>query len=191
MQKINAMYWTLFLTFVKIGMFTIGGGYAMIPLIEREVVKRGWLDKNDFIDLFTVTQSLPGIFAVNISIFVGYKLKSIRGSIVCALGTILPSFFIILLIALFFNKFQDNIWVMKIFNGIRPAVVALILVPCLSAAKAIHLKYTELIFPLAGALLIWKCGVSPAYIVLAGIMGGLVYTFWIKGKIQKKEEKNK
>lgn len=191
MQKINAMYWTLFLTFVKIGMFTIGGGYAMIPLIEREVVKRGWLDKNDFIDLFAVTQSLPGIFAVNISIFVGYKLKSIRGSIVCALGTILPSFFIILLIALFFNKFQDNIWVMKIFNGIRPAVVALILVPCLSAAKAIHLKYTELIFPLAGALLIWKCGVSPAYIVLAGIMGGLVYTFWIKGKIQKKEEKNK
>ena len=191
MQKINAMYWTLFLTFVKIGMFTIGGGYAMIPLIEREVVNRGWLDKNDFIDLFVVTQSLPGIFAVNISIFVGYKLKSIRGSIVCALGTILPSFFIILLIALFFNKFQDNIWVMKIFNGIRPAVVALILVPCLSAAKAIHLKYTELIFPLAGALLIWKCGVSPAYIVLAGIMGGLVYTFWIKGKIQKKEEKNK
>ncbi len=191
MQKINAMYWTLFLTFVKIGMFTIGGGYAMIPLIEREVVNRGWLDKNDFIDLFAVTQSLPGIFAVNISIFVGYKLKSIRGSIVCALGTILPSFFIILLIALFFNKFQDNIWVMKIFNGIRPAVVALILVPCLSAAKAIHLKYTELIFPLAGALLIWKCGVSPAYIVLAGIMGGLVYTFWIKGKIQKKEEKNK
>lgn len=185
------MYWTLFLTFVKIGMFTIGGGYAMIPLIEREVVNRGWLDKNDFIDLFAVTQSLPGIFAVNISIFVGYKLKSIRGSIVCALGTILPSFFIILLIALFFNKFQDNIWVMKIFNGIRPAVVALILVPCLSAAKAIHLKYTELIFPLAGALLIWKCGVSPAYIVLAGIMGGLVYTFWIKGKIQKKEEKNK
>ena len=191
MQKINAMYWTLFLTFVKIGMFTIGGGYAMIPLIEREVVNRGWLDKNDFIDLFAVTQSLPGIFAVNISIFVGYKLKSIRGSIVCALGTIWPSFFIILLIALFFNKFQDNIWVMKIFNGIRPAVVALILVPCLSAAKAIHLKYTELIFPLAGALLIWKCGVSPAYIVLAGIMGGLVYTFWIKGKIQKKEEKNK
>ena len=76
------------------------------------------------------------------------------------------------------------------FHGIRPAVVALILVPCLSAAKAIHLKYTELIFPLAGALLIWKCGVSPAYIVLAGIMGGLVYTFWIKGNIQKKEEKN-
>lgn len=179
------MYWTLFITFVKIGMFTIGGGYAMIPLIEREVVNRGWLNKQDFMDLFAVTQSLPGIFAVNISIFVGYKLKKLKGSILCALGTILPSFFIILIIALFFNRFQDNEWVMKIFNGIRPAVVALILIPCISAAKALRLKRMELIFPLAGALLIWKAGVSPAYIVLAGIAGGLIYSFWIKDKIKK------
>ena len=180
------MYWVLFLTFVKIGMFTIGGGYAMIPLIEREVVNRGWLNKQDFIDLFAVTQSLPGIFAVNISIFVGYKLKKITGSIICALGTILPSFFIILAIALFFNHFQDNVWVVKVFNGIRPAVVALILVPCLSAAQALKLKRMELIFPWIGAVLIWKAGISPAYIVLAGIVGGLVYTFWIKDKIKKK-----
>lgn len=179
------MYWTLFLTFVKIGMFTIGGGYAMIPLIEREVVNRGWLDKEDFMDLFAVTQSLPGIFAVNISIFVGYKLKRVTGSVVCALGTILPSFFIILAIALFFNRFQDNVWVVKIFNGIRPAVVALILVPCLSAAKAVRLGYLESVFPLAGALLIWKAGISPAYIVLAGIAGGLLYTFWIKDKLKR------
>ena len=163
------MYWVLFLTFVKIGMFTIGGGYAMIPLIEREVVNRGWLNKQDFIDLFAVTQ-----------------LKKITGSIICALGTILPSFFIILTIALFFNHFQDNVWVVKVFNGIRPAVVALILVPCLSAAQALKLKRMELIFPLIGAVLIWKAGISPAYIVLAGIVGGLVYTFWIKDKIKKK-----
>lgn len=179
------MYRRLFITFVKTGMFTIGGGYAMIPLIEREVVNRGWLNKQDFIDLFAVTQSLPGIFAVNISIFVGFKLKRVKGSIVCALGTILPSFFIILAIALFFNRFQDNVWVMKVFNGIRPAVVALILVPCITAAQAVKLKRAELIFPLAGAVLIWKAGVSPAYIVLAGIAGGLAYTFWIKDKIRK------
>lgn len=165
-------------------MFTIGGGYAMIPLIEREVVNRGWLDKNDFIDLFAVTQSLPGIFAVNISIFVGYKLKGTLGSIICALGTILPSFFIILAIALFFNQFQDNVWIIKIFNGIRPAVVALILVPCLSAAKAVKLSRMELIFPLVGALLIWLAGISPAYIVLAGIAGGLAYSLWIKDKLK-------
>lgn len=179
------MYRNLFFTFVKIGMFTIGGGYAMIPLIEREIVKRGWISKQDFMDLFAVTQSLPGIFAVNISIFVGYKLKKLPGSILCALGTILPSFFIILIIALFFNRFQDNIWVMKIFNGIRPAVVALILVPCISAARSLKLSLLQLILPLLGALLIWKAGVSPAYIVLAGIAGGLIYSFWIKDKLKK------
>lgn len=179
------MYWTLFLTFVKIGMFTIGGGYAMIPLIEREVISKGWLGKQDFMDLFAVTQSIPGIFAVNISIFVGYKLKKLSGSIVCALGTILPSFVIILAIALFFNHFQDNIWVIKTFNGIRPAVVALILVPCINAARSLHLKWLQLICPAIGAVLIWKCGVSPAYIVLAGIAGGLIYSFWIKKKIKQ------
>lgn len=166
-------------------MFTIGGGYAMIPLIEREVVKRGWLDERDFMDMFAVTQSLPGVFAVNISIFVGYKLRKNAGSVVCALGTILPSFVIILLIALFFNRFQDNVWVVKIFNGIRPAVVALIAVPCLNAAKAIKMSRLELIFPLVGALLIWQAGVSPAYIVLAGIAGGLVYGLWIRDKLKK------
>lgn len=168
-------------------MFTIGGGYAMIPLIEREVVNRGWMDHKDFMDLFAVTQSLPGVFAVNISIFVGYKLKKNMGSIICALGTILPSFFIILIIALFFNHFQDNIWVIKIFNGIRPAVVALIAVPCLHAAKAIKMSRLTLFFPLAGAVLIWQAGVSPAYIVLAGIIGGLVYGIWIKDKLKSKK----
>ena len=123
-------------------MFTIGGGYAMIPLIEREVVNRGWLDKQDFMDLFAMTQSLPGIFAVNISIFVGYKLKKVTGSIVCAGGTILPSFCIILAIALFFNHFQDNIWVMKIFNGIRPAPGSLHLSSPVASFKMGRIDFT-------------------------------------------------
>lgn len=181
-------YINLFLTFSKIGLFTIGGGYAMIPLIEREIVKRKWMDKEDFMQMFAVTQSLPGIFAVNISIFVGYKLKGARGSVVCALGTILPSFFIILLIAMFFARFQENPIVIRIFNGIRPAVVALILVPCLSAIKAIRMGYMELIAPLIGTMLIWKAGVSPVYIVLAGIAGGLIYTFQIKNRLKKEQQ---
>ena len=156
----------------------------MIPLIEREIVKRGWISKEDFMDLFAITQSIPGILAVNISIFVGYKLKKLTGSVICALGTILPSFCIILAIALFFNKFQDNVWVIRIFNGIRPAVVALILVPCINAARSMHLTWLQLILPTTGAILIWKGGISPAYIVLAGIIGGVIYTFWIKGKIK-------
>ncbi len=180
------MYFTLFFTFVRIGMFTIGGGYAMIPLIQREIVKRKWMDESEFIDLFAVTQSLPGVFAVNIAIFVGYKLRKFSGSVLCALGTILPSFVIILLIALFFRQFQDDVWMMKIFNGIRPAVVALILVPCITAARAVHITRRTIIFPIIAALLIWKLGVSPVYIVLAGILGGIVYSFWIKNKFKKK-----
>lgn len=174
------MYWTLFLTFLKIGVGTIGGGYAMLPLIQREVVDRGWLSKEDFIDLFSVAQSLPGIFAVNISIFVGYKLKKNIGSIVCALGTILPSFLIILLIATFFTQVQNNEWVEKVFKGLRPAVVALIAVPCITTARSIKLNYLTMLIPVAAALLIWMGGVSPVWIILAAIAGGLVYGLKIK-----------
>lgn len=174
------MYWTLFLTFMKIGAFTIGGGYAMLPLIQREVVDHGWMTKEDFIDLFSVAQSLPGIFAVNIAIFVGYKLKKIRGGIVCALGSILPSFLIILAIALFFTQFKDNEWVEKAFKGLRPAVVALIAVPCLTTARSIKLSHKQLIIPVVAALLIWKAGLSPVWIIIAAIIGGIYYGLKIK-----------
>jgi chromate transporter len=169
------MYWTLFLTFVRIGTFTIGGGYAMLPLIEREVVSRGWITKEDFIDLFAVAQSLPGIFAVNISIFLGYRLKGIRGSTVCALGTILPSFVIILAIALFFTHIQENVWVEKIFKGLRPAVVALIVVPCINAAQSAGLTWQTALIATAAALLIWLAGISPVYIIVVAAIGGLIY----------------
>lgn len=176
------MYWTLFLTFVKIGTFTIGGGYAMLPLIQREVVDRGWMSKEDFIDLFAVTQSLPGIFAVNISIFVGYKLKKISGAICCALGTILPSFLIILAIALCFTQVKENEWVEKAFKGLRPAVVALIVVPCITTARSIKLSGRQLLIPAGAALLIWLGGLSPAWIILAAIAGGLYYGLNLKRK---------
>lgn len=173
-------YLTLFMTFVKIGSFTIGGGYAMLPLIEKEVVDKGWMTKADFLDLFAVAQSLPGIFAVNISIFVGYKLKKITGSVVCALGTILPSFLIILAIALFFTRIQDNIWVERVFKGLRPAVVALIAVPVFTTARSIKLGKKILVIPVLCALLIWLCGVSPIYIILVAGIGGLLYGTLIK-----------
>ena len=169
------MYWTLFITFMKIGMFTIGGGYAMLPLIQRDVVGRGWLTKEEFIDIFAVAQSLPGIFAVNISIFVGYRLRKTLGGLICALGTILPSFLIILLIALFFTQVKDNVWVEKAFKGLRPAVVALIAVPCLTTARSIKLTILQLVIPIGVALLIWLGGVSPAWIILAAIAGGLIH----------------
>ena len=138
-------YLKLFYTFAKIGMFTIGGGYAMIPLIEREIVKKNWMSKEEFMEMFALTQSLPGVFAVNISIFVGYKLHKVSGSLVCALATILPSFAIMMLIAMFFARFQDNEVMIRIFNGIRPAVVALILFPWISPVRAMKCGFTILI----------------------------------------------
>lgn len=149
------IYLEAFGIFFKIGAFTIGGGYAMVPLIENEIVtKRNWISKDDFIDLLAIAQSAPGILAVNISIFIGYKLRGIRGSLVTALGTVLPSFVIILAIAMFFHNFKDNPIVERIFKGIRPAVVALIAAPTFSMAKSAKVNRYTLWIPVISALLI-------------------------------------
>ena len=174
------MYWTRFITFVRIGAVTIGGGYAMLPLIQREVVDRGWMSKEEFIDLFAVAQSLPGVFAVNISIFVGYKLKKLTGSVTCALGTILPSFLIILAIALFFTQFRENEWVEKAFKGLRPAVVALIAVPVITTARSLRLRGWVLVIPVVVALSIWLLSLSPVYIIIVAAAGGLYYRMYLK-----------
>lgn len=160
------------MTFLKIGAFTIGGGYAMLPLIEREVVDRNWMNKEDFMDVFAISQTLPGIFAVNMAVFVGHRIKKLPGAITAAIATVLPSFVIILLIAMFFTKIQDNIWVERAFKGLRPAVVALIAVPAIKMAIKIKLSKYNVWIPIAAALLIWLLGVSPIYVITgAGIIG--------------------
>ena len=168
--------WEAFKTFFKIGAFTIGGGYAMIPVIESEVVdKNKWVSREEFLDLIAVAQSCPGVFAVNISIFIGYKLKQTKGAVITTLGTILPSFLIILLIAMCFRQFQDNEIVASIFRGIRPAVVALIAVPTYNLAKSAKINLTNCWIPIIGALLIYALGVNPIYILLIAGIGGYVY----------------
>ena len=170
------IYWEGFRTFFKIGCFTLGGGYAMIPLIEEEVVNRKkWLTKEDFLDLMAISQTLPGVFAVNFSIYIGHKLRGLRGSLTLALGTILPSFLIILLIAMFFTTFAENQVVAAIFKGIRPAVVALIAAPCIRLARAAHVKLTNVWLPVFTALAIWLFGVSPIYIIILVAVGGFLY----------------
>jgi chromate transporter len=171
----------LFKTFFKIGMFTLGGGYAMIPIIETEVVeKHGWVSKEEFLDLIAISQSCPGVFAINISTFIGYKLRKKRGAVCCALGTALPSFLIILLIAMFFHQFQDNPIVASMFRGIRPAVVALIAVPTFNLARSAKLTWLTSWIPIVSALLIWALGVSPIFIILAAGIGGYLYGTMIK-----------
>ena len=172
---------SLFTTFFKIGMFTLGGGYAMIPIIEAEVVdKHKWVTKEEFLDLIAIAQSCPGVFAANISIFIGYRLKKVPGAIITCLGTCLPSFLIILLIAMFFHRFQDNPVVASIFRGIRPAVVALIAVPTFNLAKSAGITWATCWIPIGGALAIWLMGVSPILIILLAAIGGYVYGALIK-----------
>ena len=138
------VYWNAFKIFFKIGAFTLGGGYAMIPIIESEVVdKQKWISKEQFLDLIAVAQSCPGVFAVNISIFIGYKLRKTPGALCCSLGAVLPSFLIILMIALFFHQFMDIKWVAAMFRGIRPAVVALIAVPTFNLAKNAKINFSN------------------------------------------------
>lgn len=166
----------LFSTFFKIGAFTLGGGYAMIPIIEAEVVdKHQWITREEFLDLIAIAQSCPGVFAINISVFIGYKLRQVSGAIWSALGTALPSFLIILLIAMFFHRFMDVPWVAAMFRGIRPAVVALIAVPTFNLAKSARLTFSNCWIPIVSALLIWLLGVNPIFIILAAGIGGLMY----------------
>ena len=170
------IYWESFKTFFKIGMFTLGGGYAMIPLIEEEVVNRHkWIDKDEMLDLIAIAQSCPGVFAINIAIFIGYKLNKERGAMATTLGTALPSFIIILAIAMFFQQFEDNRVVAALFKGIRPAVVALIAVPTFNLAKQANLNKFTMWIPIVSALVIWLLGVSPIWVIIIAGIGGYIY----------------
>lgn len=179
------MLWRLFITFMKIGAFTFGGGWAMISIIEREVVdNHKWLGREEFIDQLSLAQSLPGILAVNIAVAIGQKLRGTRGSVVAALGTILPSFIIILVIAVFLTPdfIKTNATVESIFRGIRPAVVALIIAPVVSAARAAKITWTTAIIPVAVALLIWSGWPVVSNPILYIILGGLCGYLWLRRK---------
>ncbi|GHU95324.1 chromate transporter [Bacteroidia bacterium] len=169
------IYRQLFGSFFKIGAFTLGGGYAMIPLVEREMVhRRKWLSAADFVDLLTVAQSAPGVLAVNMAIFAGYRVRGMRGGLVAALATVLPSFVIMLLIAMLFVRYGQQAWVTKVMLGVRPAVVALIAWAVVSTAKTAGVTLRTIAIPIAVALLVWGLGVSPVYIVVAFALGGIV-----------------
>ena len=161
----------LFTTFFKIGAFTFGGGWAMISLLEKDIVDRNrWIEKEEFLDLLAISQSLPGIMAVNVAISVGYKLSKLKGSIFAALGTILPSFLIILAIAMAFTGFQDHPVVVRIFQGIRPVVVALIAVPMLQMALKANKTWWMWGMSAVTLLLVAFLNVSPVYILIVTIV---------------------
>ena len=168
----------LFFTFMKIGAFTLGGGYAMLSMVEKAVVdQKKWIASDEFWDMIAVIQSLPGVFAVNTALYVGQKVAGRRGAFASMLGAILPSIVIILLLATVFREFRENPVVERIFKGIRPCVVALILAPSLRMIQSAKVTWKTAIIPIAAVVLIFWCKVSPAYVILAAIVGSVVYAF--------------
>lgn len=177
------MMWEMFFTFFKIGAFTFGGGFAMIPIIQQEVVeKRNWIKEEDFMDTISIAQSSPGPIAVNSSIFVGYKIKGFKGAVVSTIGTVLPSFIIILLIAGFFYQFKDNPIVDKVFLGIRPAVVALIFSAVYQIVYKSHFSYIGLGTALITTIIIVVFNINPIYMVIAGALVSVIVNRFGKNK---------
>jgi chromate transporter len=169
-------YFEMFYSFFKIGAFTLGGGYAMIPLIEKEVVdKKQWIDRDDFLDMLALAQSAPGPIAINTAVFVGYKMAGIPGMIFTVFGSVLPSFLIILLIASFFVDFKDNALVERAFKGIRPAVVALIAAPVIRMGKSAKINKKTIIIPIAVAALVAFAKITAVIIIIGAALLGIVY----------------
>lgn len=169
------MIFEIFKTFFKIGAFAFGGGYGMIPIVQDEIVgKRKWIDEEEFLDAMAVAQGAPGAMAVNVSIYVGYKLKGVAGALAAVLGSVLPSFFIMIIIGKFFYQYRNNPLIDRAFLGIRPAVVGLILSAVYSLTKSAKLGYRKLAISVLTVLLIAFLDISPIYLVIAGGLGSIL-----------------
>ena len=174
--------WQIFWVFAKIGAFTIGGGIPMIAAIKSELVERKWLKDEDFIDIITLAQTAPGLFAANIAILTGNKLRGTRGSIVATIASCLPPFLIILMIAMFFTEFKDNEYVIRAFKGIRPVVVALIGVPMIDMIKSTRMRWWSWTIVIASMTLVCFMKVSPIYILICVIVISLAVAYYTEKK---------
>ena len=173
MQKL----FTLFCSFFKIGLFTFGGGYAMISIIQNEVIThRGWIKEREFLDLLTLAQSAPGPISLNTSVFVGYKMYGYAGAFAALLGVVMPSFIIILIVATFFSQIRENDIIDAAFKGMRPAVVALIVAPMINILRG--MGWWVALIALAVGIAVWYFGVSPIILLIAGALVGAAYVFW-------------
>ena len=149
----------------------------MIAAIKSELVEKKWLDEEEFVDIIAIAQSAPGLFAVNISILTGYKLRGTKGSIIATIASALPPFLIILSIAMFFTAFKDNEYVIRAFKGIRPVVVALIGVPMIDMIKATKMRWWSWMIVVASMTLVCFLKVSPIYIIICVIAGALFFSW--------------
>jgi len=191
MKKENSMklMLKLFSTFFKIGLFSFGGGYAMIPLIEKEIVdKRGWVAKDEIVDVLAVAQSTPGAVAVNSATAVGYKIAGFKGAVASTFGVAVPSFTIIITIAAFFSRFKDYVVVKSAFSGIGAAVVALIVTAAISVSKNSIKDRVDILVASITFLLVAFLKVNPIFLIIGGaLLGGATYFFRIL-KLKKRRD---
>ena len=181
--------WSLFITFAKVGVMTFGGGYAMLPILEREVVtNHGWATSEEMLDYYAIGQCTPGVIAVNVATFIGNRKRGIPGGIVATLGVIFPSLLIILSLASVLQLFQDNIYVQKAFGGIRIAVCALIASTVIKLAKKTIRSIIAAIITIATLCLELLFGVSPVIIVASVIAFGLIMYFATREKNKEQEK---
>lgn len=184
--KKENIYLQLFIEFFTLGLFTFGGGYAMIGLLEERMTRRGWLDSEEILDCIAVTQTLPGVIAVNMSLYVGYRLKGIKGALVSVFGMVLPSFVIIILIAMFMENFGDNRYIQGALKGIRIATLGLILSAAVKLAAKTYDKvkgskadsaFSILLFGVS-FLLISFMGIDAVWVILGGMILGICYSLF-------------
>ena len=173
--------WELFITFFKIGAFTFGGGYAMIPLIQSEVCyNKGWVKEEDIVDLLALAQTVPGAIAVNVSTFIGYRIAGFRGALAATLGVVLPSFLIILSLAGLLIKYGDNQLLEKMFTGIRAVVVALIMAAVIKLYKPCIIDRWTLAFAATAFFALFIFNIHPIIAIIGGGAAGyVIYTKYI------------
>ncbi|WP_127578863.1 chromate transporter [Paenibacillus koleovorans] len=165
----------IFWTFFKIGPVTFGGGYAMIPLIEREVVeKRKWVRTSEIADMFAVSESIPGAIAINSASLVGFRVAGIRGTIAALLGVLLPTFLIVLGLCILFLQVKDNPKIIAAFRGIRITIVALIVYAAIKIGKTAVIDKTTLLVTAGTVLLLLVAHVNPVFIIMAGAVLGIL-----------------
>jgi chromate transporter len=164
----------LFVAFLKVGTFTFGGGLAMVPLIRKTAVEeKGWMTEDEMVDCLAISQSIPGMFAVNAAIFIGYRRKALAGSIAAALGVILPAFVSIVIILLFLGRIEENPFVRGAFEGIKAASVALIAVTAYKMGKEILKGKLEYFIAAVSFIVIVIAGISAVWAVIFGALAGL------------------
>jgi chromate transporter len=181
--------WELFLIFFKIGTFTIGGGYAMVPLIEKEVVdKKEWIEREDFVQMLALAQSAPGPIAVDVAVFVGYKIAGIPGVIASVFGTIFTAFAVLLVIAIYYTGASGNVYVERAFKGIRPAVVALVAAPVIRMGKNAKINKKTIFIPIVTVILVAFLNINPIFIIIISAVGGFLYGYASKKRRLAKNE---